>query len=143
MNYLTSFLTAICAASVFIGALYMLCPDGAMSKTVTYVLGLCFILCVTAASGVTVKNIDFTFTPSEYTYADSSESLIASAEYTYSFALKSAGIDFSKITVCTTKNDSGSISISKVEIVSKESAEKIRAALGEAAQLNEVQIINE
>ena len=143
MNYFISILTAICASSVFIGALYMLCPDGAMSKTVTYVFGLCFILCIVSSSGITVKNIDFDFVQSSYTYADSSDSLIASAKYAYSFALEKSGIEFSEITVCTTKNNSGSISISKVEIVSQENAEKIRAALGQVAELNEVQVINE
>ena len=69
MNYLTSFLTAICASAVFIGGLYMLCPEGNMSKTVTYILGLVFILSVTAASGVTVKNVDFQLPKAEYTLA--------------------------------------------------------------------------
>ena len=143
MDYFTSILTAICASSVFIGALYMLCPNGAMSKTVTYVFGLCFILCIISTSGIMKKDIDFNFSQSGYNYDDSRESLVAAAKYAYSYALEKSGIEFSEITVCTTKNDSGSISISKVEIVSQENEEKIRAALSQAAELNEVQIINE
>ena len=121
----------------------MLCPEGNMSKTVTYILGLVFILSVTAASGVTVKNVDFQLPKAEYTLADSDESLVYSAEYVYSYALKKAGIKFSEITVCTNKTKSGSISISKVRIVTSEDREKITSALGDIVGAVEVEIVYE
>lgn len=143
MNYLASFLTAVCAASVFIGALYILCPEGNMSKTVAYALGLVFILSVTAASGITVKSVDISLPETEYSVDDSEESLVAAAEYVYSYALKSEGIDFSEIEVFTNKSEDGSISISKVRILSSEDRGKIIAALGSTAEALEVEIINE
>lgn len=143
MSYLTSFLTAICASAVFIGALYMLCPDGSMSKPVTYILGLIFILSVISASGMTVKKADISLPQTEYTLADSDDNLIAAAEYVYSSVLEKSGINFSKITVCTNKTESGGISISKVQIVSKDDKEKILSALEQTAQTTEVEIIYE
>ena len=143
MNYLTSFLTAVCATAVFIGALYMICPDGSMNKSVTYLLGLVFILCVTAASGVTVKNVDFSFPTQTASAQSSKDSLIKAAEFVYKSSLKSAGIEFKEITVCTNNLEKDSISISKIRIVSNCPAEKIMAALGEAAEAYEVEIINE
>ena len=87
MNYLASFLTAVCASAVFIGALYMICPDGCMNKSVTYILGLVFILCVTAASGVTVKNGNSDFPKITVSAENTEENLKAAAEVVYSRAL--------------------------------------------------------
>lgn len=143
MNYLSSFLTAVCASAVFIGALYMICPDGSINKSVTYLLGLVFILCVTAASGVTVKNADFNFQTQTVSADSHNDSLIKAAEFVYKSSLKSAGIDFKEITVCTNNFDKDRISISKIRIVSNCPAEKIKVALGEAAKAYEVEIINE
>lgn len=114
-----------------------------MSKSVTYILGLVFILSVTAASGITVKNVDFSLPEAEYALADSDESLVYSAEYVYSYVLEKAGIKFSKITVCTNKTENGSISISKVQIVTSEEREKIISALGDTVSAVEVEIIYE
>lgn len=143
MNYFTSFLTAVCASAVFIGALYMICPDGVMNKSVTYILGLVFILCVTSASGVTVKNIQPAIPTITETEDNSEEGLRKMAEIVYGNALKTSGIEFSKITVCTNKSKSGSISISKIEIISHSPKDKIIAALGQVASAYEVEIINE
>lgn len=143
MNTLTSLLTAFCASCVFIGALYMLCPDGVMSKAVKYILGLVFLLSVIAAAGITVKTPDIDFSFPQSVYEDTASLDAASAEYVYSYALQSAGIDFSQITVCTDKTADGSIIISKVIIRSDCERERILSALGEAAKNYEVEIINE
>ena len=143
MNYLASFLTAVCASAVFIGALYMICPDGNMNKSVTYLLGLVFILCVTTASGITVKKTDFTFPAVTVSAKSTEESMKKAAEFVYGSALKSSGIDFKEITVCTNNSESGSINISKIKIVSSCPQQKIIAALGEAANTYEVEVVNE
>ena len=143
MNYLSGFLTAVCASAVFIGALYMICPEGSMNKSVTYLLGLVFILCVTAASGVTVKNADFTIPSVTVSEAGTEEGLKNAAEFVYKSSLKSSGIDFKEITVCTNNLGESRINISKIRIVSDAPKEKIIAALGEAAKTYEVEIVNE
>lgn len=143
MNIITSLLTAFCASAVFIGALYMICPDGAMNKTVKFVLGLVFLLSVIAASGITLSQADISFEIPKQEAADTAALDTAAAEYVYSYALKNSGIDFSEITVCTDKSADGSIYISKVIIKSEENREKILSALGEAAKNIEVEIKNE
>ena len=67
MSFFTSFTAAFCGACVFIGALYMLCPDGVMAKPIKYILGLIFILTVISAAAIAVgkwdfESIDFTAT---------------------------------------------------------------------------------
>ena len=143
MNYLSSVIVAFCVACIIIGALYILCPDGELSKSVRYVLGLSFILSIIAFTGITVKNpsAEFSFSSSQLT--DSSDLDVANAKYVYSYALKSAGIDFSEITVCTDKQADGSIVINKVIIRSDCEREKILSVLGEMAKIYEVEIVNE
>lgn len=139
----SSLIGSFCASCVFIGALYMLCPDGVMSKTVKYILGLCFLLSVISVAGITaeIPQIDFTLPE---TAADTQESLeISSAEYVISQLLSASGIDFSEITVCTDKSEDGSIIINKVIIQSREEKEKIISCLGELTKNYEVEIINE
>lgn len=143
MNFFSSFASAFCAACVFIGALYMLCPDGAMQKSVKYIFVLVFILSVVSAAGIAAGRWEWE--PVQYTAADTDTDamLMASAEFVYSELLRSAGIDFSKITVCTDKTDSDSISISKVIICSDCESDRIMAALGDAAKNTEVEIVND
>lgn len=143
MNGLSSVLTAFCAACVLIGSLYMLCPDGAMSRTVKYALSLVFLISVIASAGLGIKTADFDFNIPEIPETDTAELETASARYVYSYALSSAGIDFSEITVCTDKTADNRIIITKVIIKSPCTKSEIIAALGEAAQNYEVEIINE
>lgn len=144
MNSLNSFVISLCAVSIFIGALYIIVPDGSMSKPIKYVLSLAFLLTLTALGGITVKTADisFEFTGSDYTAAYS-ELQSASAEYVYEYVLTNAGIDFSEITVCTDKSENGSISIIKVKVKTAATLDAVVAAMGAAAENVEVEIINE
>lgn len=142
MNYISTFLISFCAAAVFIGALYMLCPDGAMQKPIKYLLSLIFLLSVISVAGITVKNIDIEldFTP---TQADSTDLEIANTRYVYAFILKNADIEFSEIEIFTNKADDGSIIINKVIIHSECERQKIVDALSEATKNIEVEVIND
>lgn len=143
MNYIGSFIIAFCAASVIIGALYMLCPDGAMAKSVKYLLSLVFLIIIISAAGINLRkadiNIDFSALPN----TDSTTLQTASAEYVYSYTLKSAGIEFKEIKIFTDKAEDESISINKVIIYSECERETVLEALGEAAKNIEVEVINE
>ncbi len=143
MSYIKGLLTAFCAACVIIGALFMLCPDGALKKSVKYLLSLVFVLSIIAASGLKIKEFHTEFTTPEISINTISELDTASARFVYAQCLSSAEIDFSQITVCTDKSADGSIIISKVIIRSLCEREKIIAALGEAAKHTEVEVINE
>lgn len=143
MSGLTSFLTSLCAACVFIGAVHLICPDGNLGKPVKYVLSLVFLVTVISAAGLLKGgiNTDISF---EASAAVSDEALkAASARYVYGQALRASEINFTEITVCTDKNEDGSIVISKVIIYSDCDKERIRASLGGAAENTEVEIVNE
>ncbi len=142
MRIITSVLSAFCASCVFIGALYILCPDGRLSKSVKYVLSLVFLLSVIAAAGVSVKRTDFSF---EIPTVATDTSLLdaQTAEFVFSKALEENDISFSEIEVLVDKREDNSIYISKVYIKSKEDESKILSALGEAGQNTEVEIKNE
>lgn len=143
MSGFTSFLTAVCASLVFIGAMHLICPDGSMAKSVKYILGLVFLVTVISAAGLLSDG----FTPeiSFDTDIESSKEELsaAAARYAYEQALKAAEINFSKITVCTDKTADGGIVISKLIIYSDCAEEGILAALGAAAENIEVEIVNE
>ncbi len=142
MNFISAFLTPFCVAAVFIGALFMLCPEGAMNKPLKYIISLCFLITVISAAGITVKNSDFKidFTPDNL---DSTELDLKNAEFVYTYALQKAGVELNGIEIFTNKNETGSISINKVIIYSNSEPQKINEALGQISKNIEVVVINE
>ena len=143
MSGLSTFLTSLCAASVFIGAVHLICPDGNMGKPVKYVLSLVFLVTVISAAGLLKGGISTDISFDAAAEVSDEELKTASAKYVYEQALKSNKINFTEITVCTDKTEDAGIVISKVIIFSDCAEERIRAALGEAAQNIEVEIVNE
>lgn len=143
MDIFSQLIISFCAASVFIGILYLLCPDGAMSKSVKYILGLAFLLSVIAAAGITVNLDNADFSQYEFSLGDSMELETESARQVYAYALTKSGVNFEEIEVYTNKSEDGSIIINKIVIYSDADREKIIEALGEVAQNFEVEVINE
>ena len=143
MSYITAFITALCAACVFTGALYMLSPGGVMEKPVRYILGLVFLVIVISSAGVTLGTAewDAVFPAADEIPRQSLDA--ASAEYVYGAVLESSGINFSEITVCTDKSDDGSIIITKVIIYTDCDERTVKEALGVVAENYEVEVINE
>lgn len=143
MNYLTSFLTSFCASCVLIGCLYIICPEGNLSKTVKYILSLVFIVIIISSGTLTFSDIEVEFPNSQVSDGNYQDLQISAARYVYSYTLQAQKINFSEITVCTDKSEDGSIVISKVIIYSDCESEEIIKALGELATDREVEIINE
>lgn len=143
MSGLTSFFTAFCAGCILIGALYIICPEGNIGKSVKYVFSLVFLIIIISAANISIKKIDFDFETASADTVSQENMQIASAEYIYSYALTKENINFHKITVCTDKTEDGSIVINKVIIFSNEEKNKIIKALDVLAEVREVEIINE
>ena len=91
MNALNSFITAVCAACVIIGAAYLICPDGSMQKPVKYVLSLVFIAVIISAVPIARVKFDLNFNAYEYSEKTEDELLISGAEYVYGSVLKKSG----------------------------------------------------
>ncbi len=143
MTWLPSVLTAVCASCVLIGALQLLCPAGSMAKPVKTVVGLAFLLSVLTAAVPAIRQVEIPSVFPQAQTAEPEELYQASAVYVYERALRAAGIDFTKITVCTDKSEDGSIHISKIVIVSDEQKQRIEAALEGAANEAEVVVTHE
>ena len=143
MNFFSQLIVAFCASSVFIGILFLLCPDGVMSKSVKYILGLSFLLSVITVAGITVRTDEFEFREFEFPENNLNTVETQTAKQVYSYALSQAGINFDEIELSTNKLEDGSIIINKIIIYSDADREKIIETLGEAAQNFEVEIINE
>ena len=143
MSGLTSFLTSLCAACVFIGAMHLICPDGNLGKPVKYVLSLVFLVTVISAAGLLKGGFDTDISFEASAAASEEELKTATARYVYEQALKNSEINFTEITVCTDKMPDGSIVISKVIIYSDCDKQRVLAALGESAENIEVEIVNE
>lgn len=143
MNYLNSFFMSFCVSAIFIGGIFIICPNGKMSKPIKYIL--CLIFTVIIIVSVSKINPDFNlpYFESQISEQNSDKLQIQSAEYVWGACLNAANIKFTKITVCTNKTQNNSIVISKVMIFSNESKENILNALGDLAKAVEVEIINE
>ena len=143
MSYLNSFLMSFCVSAIFIGAVFLFCPGGKMSKPVKYILTLVFTVVI--ITSVSNKNFDLDFSDFKVPTVDTDgeELKIQSAEYVLGEVLRQNGVNFSKITVCTTKAEDDSIVISKVIVFSQESQDKILDALSEIVKNYEVEIKNE
>ena len=143
MNWLKSVISAFCASSVFLGALFMLCPKGNISPSVKYLLSLVFLVSVISAAGIGAKNVDLSFGAfsSQQILADDIDNL--NIKLAFEDVLRKNKISFKEIIVFTDKLDDGGISINKVIIRSDCEKEKIIAALGEELKMIEVEVINE
>lgn len=141
MSNLASFMISFCSSCILLGFLYMLCPEGGMSRPVKYVFCLCFLCCVLSCV-TTMPKIDFAAVDTHSDTASVTEqSAAVTAQMIFTEALTAADINFSKIDVCTNKLSDGSIIISRVTVYTTASADEISAAIGSDSY--EVSVINE
>ncbi len=140
---MTQFFTAFCTGCILLGLLYIICPEGNISKPIKYTFSLVFLCLVISASNIPFENISFENLIPADSQTESYEMQISAAEYVFSYSLKSQNINFSDISILTDKSEDGSIVISKVVIVSNHQKDEIIKALGELAQNREVEIVNE
>ena len=140
MSTILSFIASFSVISVTLGALYMLCPEGTLQKSVKYVFVL-LLLCSMIALITGMKKVSFDFEAPQYRYQPENAQAIG-MKLNFERALKNEGIEFSKITVCTDKSKDGSIIISEVIVYSSETEEKILNTIGNPTEY-EVTVINE
>lgn len=141
MNEFATFLISFCSVSVLIGGLYMLCPKGTMNSSVKYILCLIFLCCILHPI-INIKNTDIDVKFSDFKPEISEDAAELSVRLVFAEALKNADIEFSKITVCTDKNDDGSIIINEVIVYSSFPPETVIEVLGNSDEY-EVKVINE
>ena len=140
---MTQFIISFCAGCILLGSLYIICPEGNISKTVKYVFALIFLVIIVSAANIPLKRVDFSPTSETIKESNYTDMQISAAEYVYARTLKAEKVNFSKIYIYTDNLEPDGIEISKVVIVTNESRDKVIGALGELAKNREVEIINE
>ena len=143
MTFINSFLTAFCVACILMGCLYIICPEGKLSKPLQYILSLLFIVIIISCVKLPFSNEKIDFEAPEIATESYEELQISSAKYVYTYAVSSAGIKFKEMNFYTDKSEDGSIVINKVVINSDCREQEILKALGTLANAREVEIINE
>lgn len=137
------FFTSFCVGCILIGALYVICPDGAISKSVKYVFSLIFIVIIISAANIPLKNVSFSDIRGAEIQLNTQDMQISSAKYVFAQTLKNQNIGFKEILIFTDNLEDGSIVITKAVIVTREPRNKVINALGELAKNREVEIVNE
>ncbi len=143
MKWINSFLTAFCAAGVCFGALFVICPDGKIGRSVKYLISLCFLVVIIALAGVNIKKsdvkVDFDF--EQQINTEETQKLIA--KQAFETALRNAGINFKEIIVFADILEGGGIKINKVVVYSDCPLSQIITAFGGEREDFEVEVRNE
>ncbi len=143
MSWFNSLVTAFCAAGICFGAIFIICPNGKMERSVKYAVSLCFLLIIITISGVRVKITDFQIDFNNTVSVDTEKLENATLEYTITLALKNAKIEFREIYVSTDNLPNGGISCTKVKVYTACDRQTVVNALGGESEDFEVEVINE
>lgn len=143
MNTLLKAALGVCTAFVFMGAICLIMPTGAMKKSVSYCYSLAFLLIiivpVISIGKLEIPNIQYEIPESQNTAALYSNA----AQYLCAAALEDAGILFDNLTVNADICEDGSISINSVRVVSDCLRSEICSALSSLAPESVVEVVNE
>ncbi len=140
---MTEFITSFCVGSILIGSLYIICPDGNISKHIKYIFSLIFLILIISAANIPFHSIDFNSLSPQISEIETENLQISAAKYVFSYTLTAQNINFKEISILTDKSDDGSIVIIKVIIVTNEPRDKVINALAGLLDNREVEIKNE
>ncbi len=141
---MTQFFISFSTGCILLGTLYIICPEGNLSKPIKHIFSLVFLVIIISAANIPFQKIDFSLpTINDSNNQNYVDMQTYAAEYVYSAALKNQNINFSKISIFTDKSADGSIVITKVVITSNDTKEKILKAISGIGENREVEIINE
>lgn len=146
MSSIKGIVLGLCAASLVLGATYMLRPTrAATEKSIRFAFAVIFLsIMVVSVSTLVKKDFSFNSMQSEGMHLDSAEGIIqVQAEYLSSEVLRQQGIDFKKISVLTDKSESGDIFIKRITVVSGEDPQSIRKHITRVIETNGVEVRNE
>ncbi len=145
MSNILQAVLGFCGAAVYIGAIYMLCPEGPSGRGVKYVFSLIF-LCVMASLIIPIQRLGkadgLDVTPAD-TSAVVSSVTEYQAEHICMAALSDAGIKTDKIWVKTDISEDGSIFISRITVCTSSDEDEVRRILTGVVEVAEVEVINE
>lgn len=137
MNAFQQAAAGVCFAAVIIGAVYIICPEGAQGRGMKYIAGLIMLICTVNPFLRININTDIETPQNTVTY-NASEMLAAQAEYIIGEALRDGGVSYRLVSVNTDILPSGDIFISSVCITGASDKQKAAELLGNVMQAKEV-----
>lgn len=145
MNEFKSVILGICIASVGLGAMYMLRPEGATVKAVRFAFAVIFLtLTVTLIVSLFAKGERLLPSLSgSYEFISAEAIAKIEAEQLTREVLKEKGIKYDKIEIFTNKDDGGGISIKRITVKTSENPEYIRDSITAVIKADGVEVINE
>ncbi len=141
MGVFAQFVLGISAAAIFIGALFMILPGGAMQKSVRYVCSLVFI-CVCVTAFLKLGRVEFKVNSEKYE-VDMSRAISLTntqAQYICAAVLESADIKYEKISVNTDKDEQNSIFINSITVYSSADAKLIERTIRQSMEVKTVKV---
>ncbi len=139
MKEFYQFIISFCIVCAVLGGIYILFPNGKLSKSVKYAVSLCMIC---AFLGIFSVSFNLNIKPqNKIDFKTESSAAEETAKAIIEKALKNNNIKFDKISVFTDKTQNGDIIISKITVFTSEEKEKIEETIGNGEY--EVEVINE
>ena len=146
MSSVKGVVLGICAASLVLGAVYMLRPSGTVTeKSIRFAFAVIFLsVTVISVSALFKKEFRPGSLAADNTYIESAAEIVsAQAEYLTGEILQENNIEFKKISVLTDKTENGDIFIKRITVVSGEDFEKVREYITSVIETNGVEVIDE
>jgi hypothetical protein len=146
MSSVKGVVLGVCAASLVLGAVYMLRPSGAVTeKSIRFAFAVIFLsVTVLSVSALFKKEFRQESLAADNTYIESAAEIVsAQAEYLTGEILQENNIEFKKISVLTDKTENGDIFIKRITVVSGEDFEKVREYITSVIETNGVEVIDE
>ena len=145
MNEFKSVILGICIASVSLGAMYMLKPDGNTAKTVRFGFAVIF-LTLTLSIFISLFGKSDRLLPTlsitpDYSAAEKITAI--EARQIAAQVLEEKGIKFKEIDVLTNKDEAHGISIKRITVKTDETAEQVRQSISAVIKTDGVEVINE
>ena len=124
MEWIKQLAAVFCAVCILTGAMELL-HDGALKKSMNFILALILLVCVVGAVSGTRWSLDFDYNKAEASKTKTEEAISEyQAEYICRSLLNDKGIAFEKITAKANKTADGSIIISEIKIKGSDRAEE-------------------
>ena len=143
MNTLIKAALGVCTAFVFMGAVWLIVPGGAMKKSVNYCFSLAFLMIIIIPV-MAIGKFEFPKSNYEITQNQTVSAMASDAAYYLCVAaLKDAGISFDNLTVNADICEDNGISINSVRVVSRFSRADICSVLEPIAPESVVEVVNE
>lgn len=137
-----AFFTCLCVICVAYGILSFLPEEKAIDKMTRFAITVCFLMSlISASSGLSKEDISFSFIEQE----DIDYSVVSGQAFEEAIGqmLENKGLSYEKISVDSSENEDGSISINEITVYGAKDKKQCEAAIKENTGLDREVIVYE